>query len=118
MKPTAAISVGVVVCLLRAGAASAITDDQYRAIGGLGELNGIALHCRYLDQTRRMKRALVEVLPRRRALGQGFDDATNESFLRFIAEKSDCPDKAAFDQRVGEALRVLERAFGRSINEQ
>lgn len=100
------------------GSAAAVTDAQYQAIRGLGELNGIALHCRYLDQTRRMKKALITVLPKRRALGQGFDDVTNESFLRFIEEQGVCPDKTRFSGQVGDAIRALEKAFGRPLTEQ
>ncbi len=111
MKRIVATIVGIIAGLLWAGGVAAVSDAQYQAIRGLGELNGIALQCHYLDQTRRMKKALVEALPKRRALGQGFDDVTNEAFLRFIEEKARCPERAEFEQRVGEAIQVLRRAF-------
>ena len=113
MKPMTATIVGLLFGTLLSGPAAAIGDRQYQAIVALGDLNGVALHCHYLDQTHRMKKALVRVLPRRRALGQGFDDQTNLSFLRFIEERASCPDEADLAARVDSAIRELEQAFGK-----
>jgi len=114
MKRLSVTVAGLLFGSLLAGPAAAISDQQYQTIRALGELNGVALHCRYLEQTHRMKKALVRVLPKRRALGQGFDDVTNESFLRFIEEKGTCPDPASFSGQVGDAIHELEQAFGKS----
>ncbi len=62
----------------------AATEAQLSSIKRVGQLNGVALQCKYLNDVRRMKLSLVAVLPKRRQLGQVFDDATNESFLSFI----------------------------------
>lgn len=89
----------------------AINDTQYNDIKALGALNGIALQCKYLQETRRMKKALVTILPKRRQLGQVFDDATNESFLAFIQQDSTCPDATEFERRVDAAIQTLENSF-------
>jgi len=91
--------------------AQAVTDHQYNSIKQLGELNGVALNCKFLDETRRMKKALVQALPKRRQLGQAFDDITNNSFLAFIQAKSPCPDAAEFSEKVDTAIQALNAAF-------
>ena len=104
----------VVICVMAvvwATQAKAITDDQYNRIKRLGELNGVALHCSFLDEARRLKGALVIALPKRRQLGQAFEDVTNESFLAFIRSNSSCPDEALFSRQVDEAIDALNAAF-------
>ncbi|HIP53260.1 MAG TPA: hypothetical protein EYH03_04530 [Chromatiales bacterium] len=91
--------------------ASAVDDAQYQSIVRLGELNGIALHCKYVDQTRRMKKAMIASLPKRRALGYAFDDETNKSFLNFIEKKQSCPAAHAFVRQVDEAIADLRQSF-------
>jgi hypothetical protein len=91
--------------------ARGVTDEQYQAIQALGMLNGLALPCHYLDQPRRMKKALVTLLPKRRALGDGFDQSTNEAFLKFIEEKRPCPTSDEFEAQVGKAIGNLQQVF-------
>ena len=91
--------------------AQAISDAQYGSIKALGELNGVALQCGYIGQTRRMKRVLVATLPKRRALGLAFDDATNESFLRFMEKNSSCLDEQEFRGQVDQAIIRLKTEF-------
>ena len=114
MKRLSIAVVGLLFGGLLTGPVGAIGDQQYQAIRALGDLNGVALQCRYLEQTHRMKKALVRVLPKRRALGQGFDDVTNESFLRFIEQKGSCPAETSFSGQVGDAIHDLEQAFGKT----
>jgi len=91
--------------------AGGMDDKQYQAIQQLGELNGVALNCRFIDETRRMKKALVLSLPKRRQYGEAFDRTTNTSFLTFIETKASCPAEAAFSQQVDAAILVLESEF-------
>jgi hypothetical protein len=100
-----------VASVLWSSPASPITDIQYNNIQALGALNGIALQCKYYQETQRMKKALVSILPKRRQLGQVFDDATNESFLAFIKQAASCPDEAEFEHRVDAAIHTLENSF-------
>jgi len=74
-------------------------------------LNGVALHCHYLDETRRMKEALVSTLPKRRELGLAFDEVTNESFIGFIDQELSCPKRADFSGQVDSAIEALKKAF-------
>jgi len=99
-----------ILCLL-AGRSTAYTDNQYQAIVELGALNGIALQCKYLDQTRKIKKSLIGALPKRRALGQAFEIATNNAFLKFIEKSEACPRSTDFSKRVDRQITVLNNAF-------
>ncbi len=91
----------------------AVGDAQLESIRKLGELNGIALHCKALAETQRMKKALVLNLPKRRQLGELFDQETNRSFLDFINNRAACPSLGAFTQQVDAAISDLERVFSK-----
>ena len=86
-------------------------DVRYQSIGALGELNGIALQCRYLDQVRRMKQAVVASAPKERSFGLAFDQATNRSFLEFVAQGRPCPGQAGFGLQVGERIDAVRLSF-------
>jgi hypothetical protein len=105
------LSLGLCCGLLAAAPARAIDDAQYQAIRALGQLNGVALHCKYLEQTRRMKEALVAILPKRRALGDAFEQATEASYLDFLQRQGRCPEAAGFATSVGQGIDALRDAF-------
>ncbi|MCW9024291.1 MAG: hypothetical protein OQK73_06380 [Gammaproteobacteria bacterium] len=90
---------------------AAETEPQRQSIEALGELNGIALHCQYLEHVRFIKQSLVETLPKKRRLGDIFEDATNTSFLAFAQRRDSCPSPAEFDQQVNAAIDQLYKAF-------
>ncbi len=92
-------------------AADDAADPHQQALARMGELNGVALACRYFDQTRRIKRALIEGLPKQRELGQAFDEKTNESFMAFVNSGKPCPSPAVFTEDVGQAIESLNRAY-------
>ena len=96
---------------LTATSVFAINEAQLDAIRDLGSLNGIALHCGYIDETQRMKEALVAALPKRRELGLAFDESTNDSFLAFIEQGLSCPDSQFFNEQVETAIERLKAAF-------
>ena len=87
------------------------TDEQLAAIEHLGQLNGVALQCKYVDQTRHIKQALVAVLPKQRNLGQVFQDATNKSFLEFIEQGGKCPAKDVLGTRIDSGVVALGSVF-------
>lgn len=89
-------------------------DLRQQALARMGELNGVALACRYFDQTRRIKRALIEGLPKQRELGQLFDEQTNESFMAFVNSGKPCPSPAAFSGDVDQAIDSLNEAYAAS----
>jgi hypothetical protein len=93
--------------------ASAATESQLDSVDALGELNGVALQCKYLEQTQRIKLALVKNLPKQRELGEKFDNTTNQSFMNFMNTKSSCPDSQFFSGQVGLAILKLESAFAK-----
>ncbi len=91
--------------------AEGIDERQFGAIKKLGQLNGVALNCRFINETRRMKKALVLTLPKRRQYGEAFDSETNASFLRLIETKANCPMEAAFSRQVDDAILLLDSVF-------
>jgi len=97
--------------MLSAFQAGAATEEQLNSIKRMGQLNGVALHCKFLREARRMKLVLVAALPKRRQLGQTFDDSTNKSFLTFIQNRSVCPGQQQFTQEVDTAVANLNQAF-------
>jgi len=105
----------IIFCLLPAllwcGQGLAISDEQFESIKKLGNLNGVALHCGYLEETKRMKTALIDSLPKRRELGLAFDQITHESFMEFIQEQRSCPSAGEFSLQVEQAIERLEAIF-------
>lgn len=99
--------------LLFASSSSAASDQdpRYQAVQAMGRLNGVALHCRYLDQVRRMKAAVVANAPKERSFGLAFDEATNQSFLDFIKTRAVCPEQAGFGRKVGHGIDALKAVF-------
>jgi len=102
-----------ITLMLSAFQAMAATENQLNSIKHIGQLNGVALHCKFLTEARRMKLVLVARLPKRRQLGQIFDDSTNESFLAFIQNRSVCPDQQQFILKVDAAVADLNQAFSK-----
>ena len=102
-----------VVCLSLglAPVVSADDDPRYQAVAELGELNGIALQCKYLDQVRRMKAAVVANAPKERSFGLAFDQATNEAFLAFVRNGDACPRHNDFERRVGHQIDRTAKVF-------
>lgn len=94
-----------------AAQAQTVTAPQSDAIRQMGQLNGVALNCRFLQETRRMKKALVLTLPKRRQLGELFDMETHNAFLKFIEDGQSCPGERTFSERVDAAILVLDQAF-------
>lgn len=88
-------------------------EDQHAAITRLGELNGVALQCRYFEQMQRIKQTLVVNLPKKRELGLLFEDATNRSFLAFMQQDETCPGSADFVSQIDSAVSDLEAAFAK-----
>lgn len=91
--------------------AMAATESQLAAISALGELNGVALQCSYIEQMQQIKRALVLSLPKRRELGELFEQTTNRSFMGFMTDNSVCPEQHIYVEHVGQAIHTLESAF-------
>ena len=103
------LSLLTLVSLARVGHAD--TDPRYRAIKDLGALNGVALQCRYIDQVRRMKQAVVANAPKERSFGLAFDESTNRAFLAFTAEQAACPSGESFARQVGHQIDEVEAVF-------
>ncbi len=89
----------------------AASEEQLSAIKQLGGANGIALNCGYIGETRRMKRALVTILPKIRILGEAFDQSTNDSFLGMIRTGDPCPAESQLSREVDAGIEHLEALF-------
>ncbi|MDT8281886.1 MAG: hypothetical protein RQ982_03635 [Gammaproteobacteria bacterium] len=92
-------------------AAQAATSSQLDSIADLGRLNGVALQCRYTTQMQQIKQALVLNLPKQRALGEWFENSTNDSFMAFMNTSASCPSVVDFMQEVNAAIITLESEF-------
>jgi len=92
-------------------ASGAASDGQLKALSAMGRLNAIALQCRYMPQVQRIKRELVLNLPKQRALGDWFEQKTNESFLNFMQNNTGCPAVLDFDQELQQTIDQLETEF-------
>ena len=86
-------------------------DPRYHAVAELGALNGIALQCRYLDEMRRMKAAVVASAPKERSFGLAVDQATEAAYLAGLTERRPCPGPAGFAQRVDAAIATMAGSF-------
>ena len=109
MRPSTWLPLTLLVTLA-AGPARAEPPAPYRALADLGRLNGLALHCKYLEEVRRMKAAVVESAPKERSYGLAFDEATNQAFLEAL-RGGPCPGPAGLAQEVDGAIAALRRAF-------
>jgi hypothetical protein len=89
----------------------AATDSQLNSISDLGRLNGVALQCSYTTQMQQIKQALVLNLPKQRALGEWFENKTNDSFMAFMSTNASCPSAVDFMQEVNAAIITLESEF-------
>ncbi len=101
----------LLVVLLWLSPATAATEQQLAAIASMGELNGVALHCHYTEQMQRIKLNLVLHLPKERALGDWFEQATSVSFMDFMNKKSTCPGGQDFVEQVDAAIKNIEVSF-------
>lgn len=112
MKPFLSLSlISLLVLMLQPVYSAPASDTQLQAIGRMGELNGIALQCRFVDQVRRIKQALIERLPKQRALGAWFEQKTDESFTNFMKRGGQCPGLLEFEKDLDQATRQLNQAF-------
>lgn len=97
--------------ILLAGSAHGFTPVQHEAVIRLGELNGVALQCGYTADMRRMKKALIDAVPKVSQLGDLFGNATRKSFLNMVQKSLPCPNLAPFHTEVDGAITALHRAF-------
>ena len=86
-------------------------DDRLQAIARMGELNGVALQCRYLDQMRRIKQVLIRHLPKERALGEWFEKTTQDAFMSFMQENRECPGLIEFERDLDAASERIAEVF-------
>jgi len=86
-------------------------DTQLQAIARMGELNGIALQCRYLDQMRRIKQVLISHLPKQRALGEWFEKTTQDSFMNFMQQNRECPGLIEYERELDQASKRIAEVF-------
>lgn len=106
------LAAGVLAVVMPLSAmATTDADPRYDAVRALGRLNGVALQCKYIDQVRRMKAAVVASAPKERSYGLAFDEATNDAFLGFIRDDATCPSHDELERRVGHQIDTMRAAF-------
>lgn len=104
----------ILINIIVAPPAFAVTDSQTQSILRLGELNGVALKCQYLQQARQIKLSLARSLPKLRGLGEMYEEETNRSFLEFIKNEKACPGEATLDDLVQKAITEMHLRFKQS----
>ncbi|MBF0455869.1 MAG: hypothetical protein HQL72_13770 [Magnetococcales bacterium] len=107
---------GSLLCLvLLLGAAtfssSAQAEEADKVIEALGAVNGVALHCNRPNQVRKIKGAMVGLVPKLPEYRESFFSATNDAFLRAARTQESCPDPIAFRATVQHAIDQLQHFF-------
>ncbi|MDY0011871.1 MAG: hypothetical protein RBS40_03140 [Rhodocyclaceae bacterium] len=74
-------------------------DGLAATIDALGQANGQALACRQPDAVSRIKRLMIERVPRTRDNGARFEAATQSAFLA-QGQAAPCPDDATLTTRI------------------
>ena len=85
-------------------------DPGTAAIEALGKINGMALACEQLAIASRARNAVTTTVPKTRANGEAFENATNAAYLE-QGKGAPCPDTAGFNAVLGDAERKLQAAF-------
>lgn len=111
IKRSTALSTLFSITLTFSGQIQAITDQQYLSIKTLGQLNATALNCEHHEEVRRIKKALIVNLPKRRQLGEEFERITNDSFLSILQQEQECPEANSLANSISDAIKQLESAF-------
>lgn len=104
-------TVSIVLFLLVVMPLEAAETEQYDVVRQVGQLNGLALNCRYFTEVKRIKKALVKALPKKRDFGKVFEDATNDAFLAFIESGKSCPSAEEFAAQVDDGIELLNKTF-------
>ena len=102
--------VGLVACLLSAPSQAA-SQSELAAISVIGQVNAVALQCRYVEEVQRIKRVLVQTLPKQRSLGVWFEQTTNDAFMEFMRQEKSCPPHDEFSSRLDQAIDGLKKVY-------
>jgi hypothetical protein len=84
-------------------------DPRDRAVANLGRLNGIALNCRAKAETDRFRKAVIDVAPKLREIGETFEKATDASFREAVGKP--CPLPEALRMEGDAAVERLKKVF-------
>jgi hypothetical protein len=80
------------------------------AIAAIGRINGMALACEQPAIASRARNAVTTTVPKTRANGEAFENATNSAYLE-QGKGARCPDTAGFNAALGDAEKQLQAAF-------
>lgn len=111
MRSTLTTIIATSLALAILNPVQAMPDKERLSIEAMGDLNGVALICRYSDEAKRLKLAMIETLPKVREYGALFDSQTNLSFLAFTKQKQPCPSTDDFANDVDGAIAGLKSVF-------
>ncbi len=85
-------------------------DPGADAIAAIGKINGMALACEQPAIASRARNAVTTTVPKTRANGEAFENATNAAYLE-QGKGAPCPDTAGFNAALGDAEKRLQAAF-------
>lgn len=80
------------------------------AVAELGRINGTALACQQPAIVSRSRNAVLTGVPKTRAYGEAFENATQAAYLEQGKEAA-CPDGTALSNRLQAAEKSLQAAF-------
>lgn len=87
--------------------------DELAPVAALGRLNGVALACKQSALTARLRDIVVTHAPKTRAVGEAYEQASNQAFLDQGAAGRACPDGKALAGEIAAAEAGLKAAFAK-----
>lgn len=91
--------------------AEAPAAAELAPVAALGRLNGVALACKQPALTARLREIVVAHAPKSRAVGEAYEQASNQAFLDQGAAGRACPDGKALTREIDAAEAGLKAAF-------
>lgn len=95
-------------------AADELPPALQASVSSLGQLNGQALACKQMALSTRLRDILIHDAPKERAVGEAFEQATQEAYLAQGQAGKACPDSKSLAGRVDAAAVELRRAVGQA----
>ena len=110
----------LLLCLLSvtlsANATSLPKDAGLAEVEALGQFNGVALACDFIETSNHIKTVIIQYAPKSRRYGAAFEEATHNAFLdQTKKDPTTCPDGPTLNEQVDIATRHLQTALHVSV---
>jgi hypothetical protein len=110
------LSLLALTALLLAPTVSALAEATLGMpeISTLGQLNGVALACKQMALSNRLREILINSAPKERAIGERFEQASNDAFLAQGNSHMNCPDLKTQVSKIDSAEAALKKVFAKA----